>query len=76
MQVTENMLCAGATTGGVSRDACDGDSGGPLVAESEGRWYLLGIVSWGDSVLCGTKGSYGFYTKVNRFHGWLKSIIG
>lgn len=74
--VTENMLCAGATTGGVSRDACDGDSGGPLVAESEGRWYLLGIVSWGDSVLCGTKGSYGFYTKVNRFHGWLKSIIG
>ncbi|XP_065284569.1 mannan-binding lectin serine protease 1-like isoform X3 [Dermacentor albipictus] len=73
--VTENMLCAGATTGGVARDACDGDSGGPLVAERGGRWYLIGIVSWGDSVLCGSKGSYGFYTKVNRFHQWVKSII-
>ncbi|CAN8017177.1 unnamed protein product [Ixodes persulcatus] len=73
--VTENMLCAGATTGGVSRDACDGDSGGPLVGVKDGRSYLLGIVSWGDSVLCGNKGSYGFYTKVNRFHTWVKSII-
>lgn len=69
------MLCAGATTGGVSRDACDGDSGGPLVGVKDGRSYLLGIVSWGDSVLCGNKGSYGFYTKVNRFHTWVKSII-
>uniref|UniRef100_A0A2R5L8C6 Putative serine protease n=2 Tax=Ornithodoros turicata TaxID=34597 RepID=A0A2R5L8C6_9ACAR len=73
--VTENMLCAGATIGGVTRDACDGDSGGPLVSEHEGSWYLLGIVSWGESAICGDKGSYGFYTKVNRFHSWIKGIV-
>lgn len=32
-----------------NKDSCQGDSGGPLMIQSEGRWYLAGIVSAGYS---------------------------
>ena len=27
---------------------CHGDSGGPLICEEDGRWFVRGIISWGD----------------------------
>ncbi|XP_078695040.1 uncharacterized protein LOC144923987 isoform X3 [Branchiostoma floridae x Branchiostoma belcheri] len=69
--ISKNMFCAGRTSGG--RDACEGDSGGPFAAYDNGRWVLLGLVSWGDG--CALQGKYGVYTRVHRFREWIVTYV-
>ncbi|CAH1245322.1 NOTCH2 [Branchiostoma lanceolatum] len=69
--ISKNMFCAGRTSGG--RDACEGDSGGPFAAYDNGRWKLLGLVSWGDG--CALQGKYGIYTRVHRFREWIVTYV-
>nr|XP_056715956.1 tissue-type plasminogen activator [Euleptes europaea] len=66
--VTENMLCAGDSR--QLDDACKGDSGGPLVCLKDGRFTLIGIISWG--VGCGKKDVPGVYTNVVRYLSWIQ----
>ncbi|XP_043935630.1 complement C1s subcomponent-like [Protopterus annectens] len=64
---TDNMFCAGLK----GMDSCQGDSGGAYAFKSDSNTYFVGgIVSWG--VECG---SYGFYTKVNKYIDWLSKTI-
>ncbi|XP_064477371.1 mannan-binding lectin serine protease 2-like [Ornithodoros turicata] len=70
--VTPNMFCAGYDQEIVG-DACQGDSGGPFLVEKDERWYIIGIVSWGEA--CGKKGHYGYYTKVTNYHDWIRDTI-
>jgi len=69
--VTKRMRCAGYARGGV--DACRGDSGGPLVCHRNRKWYLMGVVSWGDG--CGLVGRYGVYADVLRLKRWIQETI-
>lgn len=70
---SKKMLCAGTESG--VRDSCNGDSGGPFQALfPDGRVYLLGSVSFGDSK-CGRARLPGVYTRQTYYLNWVKETI-
>ncbi|XP_026471653.1 coagulation factor XI-like [Ctenocephalides felis] len=51
----------------------EGDSGGPLQVLVNGRYVLIGIVSFG--IGCGRPGMPGVYTDVSKYLGWISTKI-
>lgn len=70
--IFESNVCAGPDNGG--KDSCQGDSGGPLFYKSDGHFFQIGVVSWGEE--CATPGYYGVYTEAPYFTDWIKNITG
>ncbi|CAF0928188.1 unnamed protein product [Rotaria sordida] len=71
IESSDYQLCAGWSDG--KKDACRGDSGGPLMLFSNNRWYIIGIVSFGDG--CSRANSGGIYTRVSAYHKWILEIM-
>lgn len=70
--LTDNMFCAGGKISG--QDSCQGDSGGALTLQiPHGPHWAAGIVSWGIS--CGMEGTYGVYTRVDKYIDWIKKTM-
>lgn len=53
----------------ISRSYFQGDSGGPLMLPIEDRYYLYGVVSYGDG--CAKPDSPGVYNKVHTHLKWI-----
>eukprot|EP01080_Neovahlkampfia_damariscottae_P011422 gene11422-4589_t len=70
-----DKICAGGMKPGFE-DACGGDSGGPLALHYGNNFFIVGVVSFGPSVKCGTKGTYGVYSNVKFNSKWIKSAAG
>jgi secreted trypsin-like serine protease len=72
-RIYDDMICASDNIGGIERDSCQGDSGGPLVVQgSDGRFSVVGIVSWG--IGCAS-GYPGVYARVGYFVDWINGNI-
>ena len=65
--IHDSMVCAGLDQGG--KDACQGDSGGPMVCEAQGKFYLEGVVSFGNG--CADPLMYGVYARVRYLKRWI-----
>merc|ERR1711879_900783 len=61
-------LCAWAK----GTDTCQGDSGGPLAVPENGKYTLVGVVSYGMG--CASS-SPGIYARVQGFLPWIKNLI-
>jgi len=70
--VTDGMICAGYAAGGTS--VCNGDSGGPLQFNSNGKWTLAGVTSWG--VGCAWANYPGVFARVSSYREWIRTNSG
>ena len=67
VNIRAGQICASYPRGG--KDSCQGDSGGSLTMPENGKYYQLGVVSWGSG--CARPGAPGVYTRVTKHLSWI-----
>jgi len=68
-EMPKSQLCAY----GQDTDSCAGDSGGPLIKMENGRYTVIGLVSYG--YICASRNHAGIYTRVTSFMKWIKNVV-
>lgn len=69
IKVRDGQICASEARG---TGVCSCDSGGPLMVQQNGRFYLVGIGSFGPAK-CGLRAVPGIYTRVVKYADWIDS---
>lgn len=64
------MLCANNRK--VHTDTCEGDSGSALQLRQDGKFYIVGVTSFG--VSCGTS-LPSFYARVASYLDWIEEYV-
>jgi len=64
--ITPNMIC----TYSPGKDTCQGDSGGSIDYLASGKYYNIGVVSWG--IGCAGENKPGVYAKVTNYLPWIE----
>jgi len=54
---------------------CRGDSGGPLAVQENGKYTVVGIVSYSDPDGCTQPGHADVYTRVTKYMDWIRENI-
>ena len=66
-----SMICAGVATGDM--EPCQKDEGGPLSCETQGKWSLEGVYSWGSG--CYRPGKYSLYANISHHKTWIEQTV-
>jgi len=54
-------------------DTCQGDSGGPMAVQENGKYTVVGVVSYGRG--CALPGHAGVYARVTKYLPWIRENI-
>lgn len=65
----KSQVCAGHLDG--EKDTCTGDSGSPIMYFFKNKWFVIGLVSYGQG--CGQLLKPGVNTNVSFYANWIKS---
>ncbi|XP_053213241.1 enteropeptidase-like [Panonychus citri] len=68
----DSLMCAGYEEGGT--DTCKGDSGGPIMINTQNKWVVVGVASYG-LPCCGCPKQPGVYTRIRPHLDWIKKTI-
>ncbi|KAI4901371.1 hypothetical protein NFI96_014155, partial [Prochilodus magdalenae] len=83
--ITDRFLCTGGSRAYKDEITCKGDSGGPLFLRKRMRFFQVGVVSWGTTLVCDStsKSSSAIPEDARDFHidvfsimPWLKEHLG
>jgi secreted trypsin-like serine protease len=68
----DQVFCASSNS--MYEGTCRGDSGGPIMMKHDGKYYVVGIVSFMER--CGRSYFYpAFYTRVSHYMPWIKQVM-
>jgi len=76
-RITNSMICAGYTSEVMG--VCHRDSGGPLTYKENGKSYLIGVVSWGETdggTRCVVPGYPQVFARVTTALDWIHKELG
>ncbi|CAG7785838.1 unnamed protein product [Allacma fusca] len=70
----EKILSTHICTYTAYKNVCHVDSGGSIDEEIDGKWYAVGVVSYGHG--CTRLNEAGVYSRVSEYTSWIEQTTG
>ncbi|MBZ9753538.1 serine protease [Deinococcus sp. HMF7604] len=69
--IPNGMICGNKNSQG--QTGCHGDSGGPFASSRNGKYFVFGVVSWGQANLCSRATAF---ARVSEYQSWITANTG